>query len=81
MKRKLAVAAMAVTTVLMTAATAFAQDGYGVNPGGGAGVEGAGGTAFTGGDVATGVIVAIALVAVGIIALVVARRGAAKSVA
>lgn len=76
----LAVAAMAATTVLMTAAAALAQD-YGPNPGGDADVAGAGGTAFTGGDVWTGVIVALALVAVGAIALVVARRGSTKSIA
>ena len=79
MKRVLAVAASAVTTVMVTAATAWAGD-YGPRPGGG-GVKGAGGTAFTGGDVATGLIVAVALVALGAIALFVARRSAAKTVA
>jgi len=81
MKRVLAVTASAATTVLVSATSALAGGGYG--PGGDVGgdVRGTGGTAFTGGDIATGVIVAVALVAVGLVALFVARRSAAKSVA
>ena len=80
MKRVLVATASAVM-VLMTAATAFAQDGY---AGGdvGSDVAGAGGsTAFTGGDVTTGIFVAIALVAIGVTALLIARRSAAKTIA
>jgi hypothetical protein len=49
-------------------------------------VEGTGGqagsageAAFTGGDVSTGMIVAVALVAIGLVALLVARRRATQS--
>jgi hypothetical protein len=80
MKRVLAVAALAVTTVFVTATTALAGD-Y-PPPGGTGGVEGAGGsTAFTGGDVATGVIIAAVLLALGTIALFVARRNTARTAA
>jgi hypothetical protein len=82
MKRVLTAAASAVVLVLTTAATAFAQDsGYGAGDVG-SGVAGAGGsTAFTGGDVTTGIFVAFALVAIGVTALLIARRSAAKVVA
>jgi hypothetical protein len=84
MKRVLTAAASAVVLVLMTAATALAQEGdYGAGDVG-SGVAGAGGTgstAFTGGDVTTGIFVAFALVAVGVTALLIARRSAAKAVA
>ena len=45
-------------------------------------MAGAGGsTAFTGGDVTTGIFVAFALVAIGVTALLIARRSATKAVA
>ena len=79
MKRFLAAMVAAVMAVLLTAATALAGD-YGAEPGGGAEVAGAGGsTAFTGGEITTGAIVAFALVTVGVVALLVARRGTVKS--
>jgi hypothetical protein len=79
MKRVLAAVAAAWMAVLMTAATALAGD-YGAEPGGGADVAGVGGsTAFTGTEIATGAIVAFALVVIGVVALVVARRGTVKS--
>ena len=80
MKRVLAVAAMAAMTVFMTAAIALAGDGYGTDPGDVADVAGGGGTAFTGGDITTGAIVAFALVAIGVLALVIVRRSSVKSV-
>lgn len=82
MKRLLRATASAAILVLMTAATALAQtEGYGSDDVG-SDVAGTGGsTAFTGGDVTTGVFVAIALVAIGVTALLVARRSAAKTVA
>jgi hypothetical protein len=85
MKRVLTAAASSVVLVLMTAATALAQDGdYGAGDVG-SGVAGAGGgsgsTAFTGGDVTTGIFVVFALVAIGVTALLIARRSAAKAVA
>lgn len=76
MKRMLTAAASAVVMVLMTAATASAQ--Y-VDGEVGSDVAGAGGsTAFTGGDVTTGIFVALALVAIGVTALLIARRSTAK---
>jgi opacity protein-like surface antigen len=81
MKRLLTAIASAAILVSMTAATALAQEGYGAGDVG-SDVAGTGGsTAFTGSDVTTGVFVAIALVAIGVTALLVARRSAAKTVA
>jgi hypothetical protein len=85
MKRVLTAATSAVALVLLTAATALAQDGYGADDVGsgvaGAGGSGSGSTAFTGGDVTTGIFVVFALVAIGVTALLIARRSAAKAVA
>lgn len=85
MRRVLTAATSAVALVLMTAATALAQDGYGADDVGsgvaGAGGSGSGSTAFTGGDVTTGIFVVFALVAIGVTALLIARRSAAKAVA
>lgn len=83
MKKAAAVLFGAMAFVAMLAGTAFA--GYTESPepttvvegsGGGAG---AGGTAFTGGDASTAAIVAVALVAVGLVALFVARRRTATT--
>jgi LPXTG-motif cell wall-anchored protein len=72
----------------MTAGTAFAQytgspppEGVVEGAGGGVGqAAGAGGeAAFTGGDASTAAIVALALVALGLVALFVARRRATAS--
>ncbi|HJR96608.1 MAG TPA: LPXTG cell wall anchor domain-containing protein [Actinomycetota bacterium] len=78
----------AMVFAVMTAGTAFAQ--YTGSPPPEAVVEGAGGgvgqaagaggeTAFTGGDASTAAMVALALVAIGLVALFVARRRAAAS--
>jgi LPXTG-motif cell wall-anchored protein len=82
MKKAAAVLIGAMAFMTMLAGTAFA--GYTDSPepttvvegsGGGA----AGGTAFTGGDASTAAIVAVALVAVGLVALFVARRRTATT--
>jgi len=78
MKKAAAVLAGAMVTMTMLAGTAFA--GYTDSPPPEAVVEGAGGgTAFTGGDASTAAIVAVALVAVGLVALFVARRRTATT--
>jgi hypothetical protein len=80
MKKLATVSVGAVVFVTTLAGTAFAA--YTDSPppeavvegaGGGAGA-GAGEAAFTGGDVSTAAIVALALVAIGMVALLVARR-------
>jgi LPXTG-motif cell wall-anchored protein len=78
MKRAAAVLVGAIAFTTMLAGSAFAS--YTDSPPPEAVVEGAGGgTAFTGGDASTAAIVAIALVAVGLVALFVARRRVATS--
>ena len=70
-----------------TAGTAFAQytdspppEGLVEGAGGGAEQAGvAGDAAFTGGDASTAAIVALALVSIGLVALLVARRRATSS--
>jgi LPXTG-motif cell wall-anchored protein len=72
MKRMLGVLATAFATLVIGAGSALAQT-YPPSPD----VEGAGGgggTAFTGSDTSTLAIVVIALLAVGLVALFVARR-------
>jgi hypothetical protein len=80
MKRVTSVLASAFVMVLVTAGSALAQTTtYPPTP---PTVEGsggsAGGTAFTGGDVTFGALAAIALLAVGVTALIVARKRAAR---
>jgi LPXTG-motif cell wall-anchored protein len=78
MKKAAAVLAGAMVTMTMLAGTAFAD--YTDSPPPETVVEGAGGgTAFTGGDASTAAIVAVALVAVGLVALFVARRRTATT--
>jgi LPXTG-motif cell wall-anchored protein len=82
MKKAAAVFAGAMAFMSMLAGTAFA--GYSEAPDPTTVVEGAGGgtsggTAFTGGDASTAAIVAVALVAVGLVALFVARRRTATA--
>jgi hypothetical protein len=81
MKRAAAVLSTAALTVLITAGNALAET-YPptvADTGGNVGtnVGGAGGTAFTGGDVSFGAIALVALLALGMTALLVARRRAA----
>ena len=83
MKRAAAVLSSALVTVLVTAGTAMAQTDYppttSVQPTGGQNpTGGAGGTAFTGGDISFGAIAFAALLVVGVTALFVARRRAAR---
>jgi len=84
MKRAAAVLSSALLTVLFTAGTALAQTDYPptttVQPTGGqnAGAGAGGGTAFTGGDLSFGAIAFAALLVVGVTALFVARRRAAR---
>jgi LPXTG-motif cell wall-anchored protein len=74
MKKAAAVLAGSMVFLTMLAGTALA-DYTEVAPTGGQVVEGSGGgTAFTGGDASTAAIMAVALVAVGLVALFVARR-------
>jgi hypothetical protein len=84
MKRLAAVIAGGMTLVLTVAGTALAGDyTNGASPTTvveGAGGGGAGGTAFTGGNVGPVVMIAIALVVVGLAALFLARRRAAQQV-
>jgi LPXTG-motif cell wall-anchored protein len=81
MKKAAAVLIGAMAFMTMLAGTAFA--GYTDSPEPTTVVEGsgggAGGTAFTGGDASTAAIVAVALVAVGLVALFVARRRTATT--
>jgi hypothetical protein len=81
MKRAAAVLSSAFVTVLVTAGTALAQTDYPptttVQPTGGQNPTG-GGTAFTGGDISFGAIAFAALLVVGVAALFVARRRAAR---
>ncbi|MDH5314460.1 MAG: LPXTG cell wall anchor domain-containing protein [Actinomycetota bacterium] len=77
MKKAAAVLVGAMVSVTMLAGTAFA---YTNAPPPETVVEGSGGgTAFTGGDASTAAIVAVALVAVGLVALFVARRRTATT--
>jgi LPXTG-motif cell wall-anchored protein len=86
MRKLTTILTSAMVFVTTTAGTAFAQ--YTESPPPEAVVQGAGGaagqgaaadTAFTGGDASMAVMVALALVAIGLVALVVARRRAAAS--
>ena len=82
MKRFAAVLAGAWVTVVVSASTALAADGnYPPVPGGGTSVEGSSGgngTAFTGGDVNVAMIAIAVLLAIGVVALLIARRRAAR---
>jgi hypothetical protein len=84
MKRAAAVLSSALLTVLITAGTALAQTDYppstSVQPTSGATgpTGGTGGTAFTGGDLSFGTIAFATLLVVGVAALFVARRRAAR---
>jgi LPXTG-motif cell wall-anchored protein len=80
MKRLIGVA-LIVIPVLLAPVAAFAQEGSGLNPpqgpsvgGVGGSVGGSGGTAFTGAEVAQLVALAIALIVVGVGALLLTRR-------
>jgi LPXTG-motif cell wall-anchored protein len=78
MKKAAAVLVGAIAFMTMLVGTAFA--GYTNPPEPTTVVEGSGGgTAFTGGDASTAAIVAVALVAVGLVALFVARRRTATT--
>jgi LPXTG-motif cell wall-anchored protein len=78
MRKAAAVLAGSMVFMAMLAGTAFA--GYTSSPPPNDVVQGAGGgTAFTGGDASTAAIVAVALVAVGLVALFVARRRTAST--
>jgi LPXTG-motif cell wall-anchored protein len=89
MKRILSVA-LVMVPVLLAPVTAFAQEGSGLNPPqgpsiGGAGgsiggTGGAGGTPFTGAEVAQLIALAVALVVVGVAALLLTRRRRAAQV-
>ncbi|MFL5766981.1 MAG: hypothetical protein ACJ758_03950 [Actinomycetota bacterium] len=83
MKRTATVAILSVGLTVASAATALAAN-YPPTPGGGGGNNtsgtggggGGGGVAFTGANVSLGMIVLVALVAVGVAALVIGRRRA-----
>jgi LPXTG-motif cell wall-anchored protein len=78
MKKAAAVLSGAMVFMAMLAGTAFAD--YVDSPPPETVVEGSGGgTAFTGGDASTAALVAVALVAVGLVALFVARRRTATT--
>jgi LPXTG-motif cell wall-anchored protein len=78
MRKAAAVLTGAMVFMTMLAGTAFA--GYTSSPPDDTVVQGSGGgTAFTGGDASTAAIVAVALVAVGLVALFVARRRSATT--
>jgi hypothetical protein len=78
MKKAAAVLGGAMALTVMLVSTAFA--GYTESPEPTTVVEGSGGgTAFTGGDASTAAIVAIALIATGLVALFVARRRTATT--
>jgi hypothetical protein len=80
-KRTATIAILSVGLTIASAATALAAN-YPPTPGGGGGNNstgtsgGGGGVAFTGANVTLGMIVFIALVAVGVAALIVGRRRA-----
>ena len=81
MKRAIGLLAVATLNALVGASTALAQTTYPpTTPG--ASVEGAGGggTAFTGGNLSFGGAAMIMLLAVGLLALFVARKRAARLV-
>jgi hypothetical protein len=85
MKRVATIISTAFLTVLVTAGTALAQDyppvvegGGGGNQGGVSGAGGGGETAFTGGDVSLAAIAFAVLLVLGVTALVVSRRRAAR---
>jgi LPXTG-motif cell wall-anchored protein len=74
MKRMAAVISGAMTLVALTATSALA---YSETPGSNTVVKGSGGgTAFTGSDVTTGIVIAGALLVVGLTAMFLARRRA-----
>ena len=80
MKRTATIALLSVGLTIVSAATALAAN-YPPTPGGGGGGNNSGGTsggglASTGANVSLGMIVLVALVAVGIAALVIGRRRA-----
>ena len=81
MKRTATIAILSVGLTIASAATALAAN-YPPTPGGGGGNNstgtsgGGGGVAFTGANVTLGMIVFVALVAVGVAALIVGRRRA-----
>lgn len=80
-KRLSGMAMLAVATVVVTAGSALAETTtYPVNPSSGSSVEGAGGgTAFTGSSqVPLGALMVLVFVALGVTALLVARRRAAR---
>jgi hypothetical protein len=80
-KRTATIAILSMGLTIASAATALAAN-YPPNPGGGGGNNstgtsgGGGGVAFTGANVTLGMIVFVALVAVGVAALIVGRRRA-----
>ena len=81
MKRAAAVLSSVLLMVLVTAGSALAQDyppSTSVADTGGGNTGGTGGTAFTGGDLSFGAIAFAALLVVGVAALFVARRRAAR---
>ncbi|HEX6845118.1 MAG TPA: hypothetical protein VF235_08390 [Actinomycetota bacterium] len=79
MKRMISLLAVSATMVLMSASMALADSHYPPEqPPSVAGESGGGGTAFTGGDVSFGMIAVVVLLAVGLGALFVARRRAAR---
>jgi hypothetical protein len=86
-RRVIGIAAMAVVAVVTTASLAMAQtSSYPISPSAGASVQGAsgsrgggGGTAFTGSSqIPVGTVLLVTLVVVGLGALLVARRRAAR---
>ena len=78
MKKTAAILAGSMVFLTTLAGTAFAYNE--TAPTDGVRVEGSGGgTAFTGGDASTAAIMALALVAVGLIAMFVARRRTATT--
>lgn len=80
MRRAALLFSMTAATLLTLAGTAVAQtnESLGVNPAGGTGGSGgvAGGTASTGADISIGTVMFMALVVMGVAALIVARRKA-----
>jgi hypothetical protein len=85
MKRVATIISTAFLTVLVTAGAALAQDyppsvagGGGGGQGGVSGAGGGGETAFTGGDVSLAAIAFAVLLVIGVTALVVSRRRAAR---